>query len=698
MKRLTVCIYGVALGGLTYLLSSCGSGSSCNLCGSSSGTPELAVFAGEPRGPGNLDGTGSTVSFWTPSAVAIDGSGNVFVADTSNNTIRKIAPDGTVSTFAGTAGRPGHADGAGSAASFSGPMAVAVDHLGNVYVADTGNYTIRKISPDGVVSTLAGTPGVPGTTNGTGAAATFYYPTGIAIDSAGNVYVAQPIDRVIRRITPAGAVSQWAGTGASGSADGPGAVATFAWPLALATDSADNLFVVDPFGSLLRKISPDDVVTTLIGQNLSAEMDGPLGTAEFMMPAGIAADDVGNLFIADEVGSTIRKITTDGMVTTIAGVGNVPGDVDGAGSLARLGGPQGVAVDSAGNVYVADTGNNAIRKITPDAVVSTLAGPVIPPLKSGGLPGAECLAVAAAGGLYVGASGILYSVVSSGEASVLAGGYTSLWPVDGTGTQAVFGQLSSIVVNSDGSLYVSDWANHKIDPFPDSQSVIWSAIRYVTPKAQVTTLAGGPGMGSTDGLGSGASFDKPLGIASDISGNIYVADSDSDEIRRVTPAGQVTTLAGLAGSPGYADGVGAAARFSSPSGIAIDYENNIYVADTGNSIIRKLTPTGAVSTLAGSAGAVGSADGAGAAARFNHPRALAVDPSGNVYVADTQSSTVRKISPGGAVSTIVGAAGQAGFIPGALPGRIARPVGIAVSGASLYITSNNGVVVVHNVP
>jgi len=656
----------------------------------------LAVFAGEPRGPGNLDGMGSAASFWQPAAVASDGAGNVYVADANNNTIRKITPEGTVSTFAGTAGPSGHADGTGAAATFSNPAALATDRDGNVYVADTYNYTVRKITPDGVVSTLAGTPGVPGLNNGPVATATFGFIFGIAVDSNGNVYVAQPFDTVIRQITPAGMVSTWAGTGIGGTADGPGPMASFNSPRGLAIDHADNLYVADTYGPV-RRITPDDVVSTIWTSAGYGEVDGPVATAQFSGPYGIAVDANGDVFIADWDGFTVRKLSTDGVVTTIAGVGFMGGDVDGVGSVTRLAGPQGVATDPSGNVFIADTGNNAIRKVTPDGTVSTFAGPVIPATSAGELPGASSLAINPAGGLYVGFSIWLYRVTSSGEASVFAGGNLS-GEADGVGANAGFYSLLGLAMSPGGSLYVSDWANFKRDPFPDSQTVTNNAIRAVSPAAAVTTFAGGYAPGSANGLGTQAQFNKPMGVATDGSGNIYVADSQNHTIRRITAAGLVSTLAGVAGSAGYGDGPGPSAHFSSPSGVAVGQGGYIYVADTGNSVIRRISSMGVVSTLAGMPGVTGSADGPGTAARFNLPQGITTDSAGNAYVADTQNSTVRKVTISGDVTTLAGVAGQAGFVSGALPGRIARPLSVATSGGSLYITSNNGVVVVRNLP
>jgi sugar lactone lactonase YvrE len=289
--------------------------------------------------------------------VAVDGTGNVFVADSSNNTIRKITPSGVVTTLAGTAGLDGSADGTGAVARFRYPNGVAVDASGNVFVADYANSTIRKITPSGVVTTLAGTAAdASGSTDGTGAAARFDNPNGVAVDRSGNVFVADSYNNTIRKITPAGVVTTLAGSAdSSGSADGTGTAARFSYPYGVAVDGAGNVFVTDESNNTIRKVTPSGVVTTLAGTaGLSGSADGTGTAARFNRPQGVAVDGAGNVFVADADNNAIRKISTSGVVTTIVGVaapvsvGNFPGPLP-----ASILSPVGVAIDSStGKLYI----------------------------------------------------------------------------------------------------------------------------------------------------------------------------------------------------------------------------------------------------------------------------------------------------------------------------------------------------------
>ncbi|MES2355552.1 MAG: hypothetical protein V4568_14375 [Pseudomonadota bacterium] len=648
----------------------------------------MELLAGNVGGPGDADGTGTAASVNRSHGLATDRVGNIYVADTVNHTIRKISPTGVVSTVAGTAGRNGCADGIGAAASFYYPDGLATDSVGNIYVADTANSTIRKITPTGVVSTIAGTPGIGGSADGTGAAATFSIPYGIATDSAGNIYVADQFNSTIRKITPEGMVTTIAGTaGITGSADGTGAAASFYYPAGLATDKLDNIYVADRWNSTIRKITPAGIVTTIAGTpGIAGSADGTGAAASFNHPAGLTTDGAGNIYVADSGNSTMRKITPEGVVTTIAGTPYIMGSADGTGAAASFNYPAGLTTDGAGNIYVADIENSTIRKITPAGVVTTIVGTAGKTGATDGIGAAASfnqpygLTTDSAGHVYVADTfnNTIRKITPTGLVSTLAGSTGTWGSADGAGAAASFTNFYGLAADSTGNIFVADRGSH--------------TIRKVTPAGIVTTIAGTLySRGSADGAGTAASFNNPAGIATDSVGNIFVTDSESHTIRKVTPAGIVTTIAGTASSiAGSADGTGTTASFNNPVGIATDSVGNIYVADTGNSAIRRITPDGVVTTIAGTAGHVGSADGTGAGASFNNPIGIATDSVGNIYVADTGNNTIRRITPGGVVTTIAGAAGRTGS---ALSGFLSSPRGITVdANGAIYVSTANGIV------
>ena len=371
-----------------------------------------------------------------PNRVAIDQTGNLYVTDNSS-VVRKITSSGVVSILAGDT--YGYSDGTGSAARFAAPNVGAVDSSGNVYVADHDNYSIRKITSSGVVTTLAGDRLTPGHTDGSGNAALFYFPKDVAVDREGNVYVADTDNHTIRKITNTGVVTTLAGLARSeGSTDGTGGTARFTYPDGIAVDSSGNVYVADTYNSTIRKITNAGVVTTLAGLAIlsSGAVDGTGSAARFARPSDVAVDSSGNVYVADTNNHTIRKITNAGVVTTLAGLAGVSGSTDGTGSAARFYTPNGVAVDAGGTVYVADSGNNSIRKITSGGVVTTFSKTPTPPAAPTGVS-----AVSGNNQAVV----TFTAPVSNGGANITS--YTVLAkPVDGGSTVTATGSGSPITV------------------------------------------------------------------------------------------------------------------------------------------------------------------------------------------------------------------------------------------------------------
>jgi len=314
--------------------------------------------------------------------------------------------------------------------------------------------------------------------------------------------------------------------------------------------------------------------------------------AYFPFPTGIAVDGGGNLFVSDTAADIVQKISPSGSVSQLAGAAGQTGTIDGSGSAARFNDPAGIATAADGALGIADSANGTIRQVSSGGTVSTLAG----------------------------------STSNRGN-------------VDGIAASATFSSPLGIARDGNGNFYVTDPLNN--------------TVRKVTASGTVSTLAGSANAaGSADGTGSGARFNHPTGIAVDGAGNVYVSDSTNNTIRKITPAGVVSTLAGLAGVSGFQDGSGGAALFNNPGGLAVNGSGVVHVADTGNSTIRQISPAGAVTTLAGLPGIAGLMDGEDSSAWFNQPEGLALDASGNLFVADTGNAAVRKVTAAGNVTTV----------------------------------------------
>lgn len=642
--------------------------------------------------PGSANGVGAAARFNEPQGVAVDPAGNVYVAEVSNHTVRKISPSGVTTTFAGLAGSAGSADGARAVARFNAPFSLTVDPSGVLYVCDAGNNTIRKVTPTGVVSTFAGAAGLSGSADGAGGKARFNGPGGIVMDVAGNLYVSDVFNCTIRKITSAGVVTTYAGSaGQSGSTDGIGASARFSAPLGLTVDKAGNVYVVDSKANVVRKIAPDRGVSTLAGSAGAAGglADGSGGVARFNTPSGIVVDKAGLFYVADAGNAAIRKLTGTGMVSTLSGVAGAFGNIDGSLGAARFSYPFGIAANASGGLYVTDPVSHTVRQIAvAGGTVSTLAGMSSAGTVDGSGSAARFYGVQ---GIALGTDGILYvtdgnnhtvrKITSTGVVTTLAGRGRSAGAVDGAGGVARFKNPEGIVVVA-GTVYVADKSNH--------------VIRKITANGVVSTFAGSSGVkGTSNGIGSAARFNEPQGLVADSLGNLFVTDTKNHTIRKITPSGQVTTLAGLAGTPGNQSGTGSAARFEEPSGLAIEKGGSLIVGDTNNHVIRRVTMGGVVSIVAGVTGVSGYTDGIMGQARFNYPQAVTVDAQGRIFVTDSENHTVRRISTDGEVCTIGGVAGASGSGDG-LDGaaRFNYPQGIAVDGSGkLYVTDGDNNVI-----
>lgn len=627
--------------------------------------PGLQLLTGYPGGIGSADGVGTLARFNYAQALAPDGLGNAYVADSNNHLIRKIdLATGKVTTIAQSQG-------------FT--YGVAPDGAGNVYFSDQGDYSVHKVVvATGQVSLVAGSSF--GYVDATGAAAQFRRPGSLALDGT-NLYVndnamVRAIDLTNAKVTTVAGMS-----GTPGGMDGTGTAAQLGDPLSLTADGKGSLFIADQSSNTVRQLTiSTKAVLTIAGlAGTSGAVDGMGSVARFYYPSGIATDGNGNLYVTDQLNYTIRKVTVpSGQTTTLAGKFNSPGTVDDIGSAARLWGPYGIALPKAGagmgSLYFTELNNQDIRKLDlATAAVTTFAGSTYyanAPANAPLLCGPADVVSDGVDKLYIAdtCNQLIRQVdTKTGVLTTLAGIRKTAGSSDGVGTLARFNGPQALALDGKGNLYVADTANQTIR-------------KISLADANVTTLAGTLGVqGGTDATGKSASFNFPAGLTFDEHGDLYVSDNIGCTIRKIDMTSiMVTTVAGTNSNCGSIDATGSAARFYGNTGIVSDKAGTIYVADAKNQTIRKLDlASKMVTTIAGTAGSGGSGDGTGPAAQFGQPRGVRLDGKGNLYISDYTNNTLRKLELATqVVTTVVGIAGQAGFVPGPLPGALSAPWGI----------------------
>ena len=724
-------LFGLSLHAQSVITTAAGSGSTGF---SGDGGPATSAKLG--AGPG----TGGTLT------VAVDNSGNLLIVDGGNRRVRRVNASGIITTIAGGGGAT---SGGGQATATSiFPSSVSSDAAGNLYIAQGAS--IWKVNTSGVISTIAGGP-FPGYSGdgGPATAATFFCTNAVA-DAAGNVYIADTTNQRIRKIDTSGIINTVAGNGKQGySGDGgPATSATLALPQGLAVDNAGNLYFADN-ATHVRKVDTNGIITTVAGSGSPLGLgDGGPATSAGMTPVWVTVDNSGNLYIADAGAKKIRKVNTAGIISTLAGgalntgLGNGDGGPPTGGVFVNI---SSVAVDSAGNVYIADPGADNVRKVSSGAAASPVtaqpttlsfsvnAGAAAPPTQSVVIvsPGSTLTYTAAAsttgGGPWLSVSPASGNVnatltISVNPAGLAAGSYNGTITVTPSGagntpltipvkltvnaaaSQGIISTVagngfvpfsaeggaatgaalavSAVAVDGSGNLYIADTVSNKI--------------LKVSASGIITTFAGNGSItyAGDNGPATKASFFTPLGVAADSNGNVYIADSGNNRVRKVDAGGTITTVAGT-GAPGLSGdgGPAASANIWSPSAVAVDTSGNLYIAEAGNNRVRKVDTNGIIHTFAGGAVLVGfSGDGSAAVgAGLFLPGGLAVDKSGNVYISDIGNNRIRKVDTAGVIHTVAGNgtkgfSGDGGPATSAMLNMSGAHAGLGVDGAgNLYI-------------
>ena len=688
------------------------------------------------------DGVAATnTSINYPYDVAVDGGGNVFIADTYNHRIRKIGTNGIITTVAGT-GSGGYSGDGGMAtnATFYYPQGMALDSAGNLFMTDD-SYHIRKVATNGIITTVAGNGG--GGYSGDGGAATntsLYYPVDLAVDSVGNLFIADQDNQRIRKVATNGIITTVAGNGGGGySGDGGAATnASLYYPWGVAVDSAGNIFIGDSNNRRIRKVGTNGIITTFAGGGNANPGDGGAATNAYLSyPTRITFDSAGNLLFVDS--QRIRKVDASGIITTVAGGGNTyPGD-GGLATSGQLNNAYGLALDSAGNLLIADTSGQRIRKVTLD-----LHALVLNYISTNSL-GNYSVIITAPAGTFTSTVALLNisatitqppqsqsvwagNPATFNTAAAGSGALTYQWAFNGTNiagaTNTSYG-ISAVAVSNGGNYTVAVANNYGgITSSPAVLSVNYltqgltnvvttnggavtlnvavagagsfyyqwqlngtnlsNLPRVLLSSSLITTVAGNGNSGfyGDGGAATNAALNNPLDLALDGAGNIYFDDSLNERVRMLGTNGIITTIAGN-GSASYSGDGGAAtnAALNNPYGVALDNAGNIFIADANNNRIRKVGTNGIITTLAGNGSAGYSGDGGPAtSAALNSPLGVAVDGVGDIFIVDENNQRIRKVDTSGIITTVAGngSAGYSGDGGAATNAALYNPINIAL--------------------
>ena len=687
--------------------------------------------------------------FHTPRGIAADAAGNVYVTDSNNGRVRRIDPSGNITTIAGN-GRQGSAGDGGpaTAAQLFIPNDVAVDAGGNIYVVEGGGNRVRKIDATGTISTVAGT-GAEGSEGDGGPAteAQLNRPNAIAVDADGNLFVGEYSGYRVRKIDTLGTITTIAGIGSKGGAGdgGPATAAQFNFISGLAVDGRGNVYVSDMNEARIRRIAPDGTIATIAGTGSGGYSGdgGPAFEAQITTPGGLALDLAGNLFLTEFWAGRLRKIDPEGIITTIAGTGEQRSTGDmGLATDAALDRPRNLAAGSDGRLYVAENYADRIRVLSPTAERSRFSVPL------GASGDSVAVTVEKDGSLKLGGSPLVHGLeVVASNGNRFAFGQTESGEVVATyvpNTQTVelqAGKAVTLTVGEDGAWRIGDEvATNGYRHVEDGREYLleWTGAQWRLAKYTIRTIAGtvdvAEGVPATE-----ARLFNPYFVALDSTGNVYVSESSNHRVRKIDTSGTITTIAGT-GERGYAGDGGPAtqAEFDSPRGIGVNWLGEIFVADYGNHVVRKIDLLGRITTIRTSsplfdpyglaldwfgnvlvaeshprnhlvrridlrgnvttiAGALGQrggfvGGGSAAAARLYYPRAVAADAAGNVYVADYSNQRVRKVDATGTITTIAGTGerGYAGDGGPAVDAQLSSPNGLLVDVAGNVYISDSG--------
>jgi len=599
-----------------------------------------------------------------PSGVAVDATGNVYIYDAGNFKIRKVNTNGIITTFAGNGVSGSSPDGTLATQAMLGLTdngSLTVDSAGNVYFSDVSNFAVRKISAaTGIITTVAGTLGTSGNGGDAGlaTAATLYNPSGLAFDSAANLYIADVFNHNVREVLAStGKINTAVGTGMPGAAGdgGPPAAATLGAPFDIAIDAQGDLFIVDAANNSVREVTAglSPIINRFAGSTAGYSGDGgSAAAAQLNSPVGVAVDSSGTVYIADTNNQRIRMVTS-GLIYEFAGEDHDQGD-GGKAIDAVLFFPYRVAWDSAGNLYIADANNNRIRKVTPNGIISTIAGNGSYVVSgdgglaiSAGIDAPAAVAVDSSGNIFIATENQIREVDTQGNINTVVN-TTNTAGFNGDGAAATAGLLNNptgLAFDSGGNLYIADAFNHRI------RKVSGGSITTIAGSGPICLNPCNNGNFTGDGgPATSATLSYPWDVAFDSSGNLLIADNNNNRIRLVDADGIINTVAGSGTTSGYMGDLGQAtsALLDGPTSVAADNSGNFYIADDDNNVVRMVDAFGVISTIAGTNTIGFSGDGGSSnSADLNDPYDVAIGPGGNVWIADRGNQRIRELTSSG---------------------------------------------------
>jgi uncharacterized repeat protein (TIGR02543 family) len=636
-----------------------------------------------------------SVSLNLPSGVASDGKGNVYVSLRGSHQVVKIDTSGNLTLVAGTGALGGQGSsgdgGPATAATLSIPLALVFDHAGNLYIADAGANRIRMVDTSGIIHTFAGNGNnINSGDGGPAINASLDTPSAMVFDASGDLLIADTGNNEIRMVSPNGIITKVAGTGNAAFDGNTGTVATaaFSGPTGIAIDAFGNIYVADTGNQVVRQLSTAGLTSVIAG---TAGKKGSFGdgrqatTCELNNPGALLFDTAGNLYIADIGNDRVRRITSNGVIANYAGSGTVGAGGDGGYAIAANLNLQSIAMDPQNNMIIADGGNYRVRFVTAsNGFITTIGGNGIVSYDPTNL-------------LFNGtqvyfsdstANRIRQFNVSSGAESIaiLAGnGQETFDAGDDVALTARLNAPRGLARDSVGNIYFADSKNQ--------------VVREITPEGALVTLAGNA---TNIDMGDGA-----LATASELSGpvdvavasgtnNVYILEQSGNRIRVITPAnGNINTYAGtgIPGTPSSPTGTALSQPVNNPQGMTIDSSGALYIADTGNNLIRKITTDGNVATLVGTGAAGYTGDGGPAlAATVRNPTGVAIDTYGNIFIADTRNNVLREVGADGIIATVAGN-GTAGYNGDGIPATnytLNQPGAVAIGPSCSVLVADVG--------